>query len=81
MSTVAVIGAGITGLGAAWRLNAAGHSVTVFEGSTGVGGSIRSYHEAGYLVEEGPNTIQLTSRENEKWLEDVGLGPILQDAD
>jgi oxygen-dependent protoporphyrinogen oxidase len=81
MSTVAVIGAGITGLGAAWRLNAAGHSVTVFEGSTGVGGSIRSYHEAGFLVEEGPNTIQLTSRENEKWLEDVGLGPILQDAD
>ncbi len=81
MGRIAVIGAGISGLSAAWRLNTAGHSVTVFESSTRVGGSIRSCREAGFLVEEGPNTIQLTSRENEKWLEDVGLGPILMDAD
>lgn len=81
MGKVAIIGAGITGLGAAWRLKQAGHAVTVFEGSSRVGGSISTHRESGYLVEEGPNTIQLTSRENEKWLEDIGLGSAMQDAD
>jgi oxygen-dependent protoporphyrinogen oxidase len=81
MGTVAVVGAGLTGLGAAWRLKSNGHSVTVFEGSSCVGGSISTHRESGYLVEEGPNTIQLTSQENENWLEEIGLGPAAQDAD
>jgi len=81
MKTVAVIGAGITGLGAAWALKEDGHAVTVFEGASRVGGSISTHRESGYLVEEGPNTIQLASRENERWLEEVGLGSSMHDAD
>ncbi|MDF0531316.1 protoporphyrinogen oxidase [Tsukamurella sp. 8F] len=42
MTTVAVIGGGISGLVAAYRLSRAGCRVTVFEGSDRVGGKLRS---------------------------------------
>lgn len=80
MADVAVIGAGLTGLGAAWQIQEAGHKVTVFEQSTRVGGNIRSVRSGGYLVEEGPNTIQLANAENEAWLKAVGMGPAMLDA-
>jgi phytoene desaturase len=40
MARVAVVGAGVGGLAAAARLAAAGHSVSVFEASTAVGGKL-----------------------------------------
>jgi oxygen-dependent protoporphyrinogen oxidase len=55
---VAIIGAGITGLTAAWRLHREGCNVTVFEKSPRPGGSIRSISEAGWLLECGPNSLQ-----------------------
>jgi len=79
--SIAVIGAGITGLGTAWRLMRAGHAITVFEASGRVGGAIRTHREGDYLVEEGPNTIQLSTRENEQWLREVGLAREIVDAD
>jgi len=38
MKTVAIIGAGVGGMAAAWDLRRAGHQVTIFEGSDSVGG-------------------------------------------
>jgi oxygen-dependent protoporphyrinogen oxidase len=54
---VAIIGAGITGLTAAFSLARRGVPVSVYEASGRVGGVIRSSRERGYLVEWGPNTL------------------------
>lgn len=56
--SIAVLGAGATGLAAAHRLARLGHRVRVFEKSGRVGGSIRTeLAEGGWLVEAGPNSL------------------------
>jgi oxygen-dependent protoporphyrinogen oxidase len=59
-SSVAVIGGGLTGLSAAWRLHRAGCRVTVFEKAPQVGGAIVTTEQDGWLVEGGPNSLQQT---------------------
>ena len=61
MTSVAIIGAGITGLTAGFYLQRKGVPVTVYEASDRVGGAIRTVREQGYLAEFGPNTILETS--------------------
>jgi oxygen-dependent protoporphyrinogen oxidase len=58
---IAIIGGGITGLTAAWRLQQRGFSVTVFEAGDRCGGVIGTVKQDGYLVERGPNTILETN--------------------
>lgn len=54
MATVAVVGAGLAGLACGRRLQAAGHRVTWFEKSRGVGGRIATRRlEAGSRVDHG----------------------------
>ena len=67
MTTVAIIGAGVAGLMAAYRLHAAGAAVTVFEAGSHPGGVMRSERLGAYLVEHGPNSIQART----KLLEDL----------
>ncbi|MFL5401446.1 MAG: protoporphyrinogen oxidase [Gemmatimonadales bacterium] len=57
MASVAIIGAGITGLTAAYRLKQRGSRVVVYEASDRIGGVIKSERRGGYLVELGPNTM------------------------
>lgn len=52
---VVVVGGGISGLSAAYRLKQAGAEVTLVEGDTRAGGKVRSERVDGYLVEHGPN--------------------------
>ncbi len=73
MKTVAVIGAGITGLTAAFYLKRAGVPVTVYEASGRVGGVIQSLRKDGYLVEFGPNTLLETSPKVGQLVRDAGL--------
>ena len=61
MKSVAIIGAGITGLTAAFYLKRQGVPVTVYEGSGRVGGVIQSIRKDGFLAEFRPNTILETS--------------------
>ena len=73
MKSVAIIGAGITGLTAGFRLHQKQIPVTVYEASSRVGGVIQSLSEEGYLAEFGPNTILETSPKINKIIDDAGL--------
>src|SRR5208283_4158236 len=54
---IAVVGGGVTGLTAAWKLHARGHRVTVFEQSDRLGGAVSTMARDGWLVEHGPNSL------------------------
>ncbi len=56
--SIAVLGAGVTGLAAAYRLAAKGHRVRVFERNARVGGSVGTEIADEWLVETGPNSLQ-----------------------
>ncbi|MGM0506042.1 MAG: protoporphyrinogen oxidase [Bacteroidota bacterium] len=70
---VGVVGAGITGLVAAWTLQREGHSVVLYERHQRPGGSIRTEQEGGWLKEFGPNTLQVRSRSVLELLEKLEL--------
>lgn len=73
MKSVAIIGAGITGLTAAFYLKRNGIPLTVYETSDHTGGVIQSLRRDGYLAEFGPNTILETSPKISQLVRDAGL--------
>ncbi len=73
MKSVAIIGAGITGLTAAFYLKRHGVPVTVYEAGGRAGGVIQSLRKDGFLAEFGPNTILETSPKIAQLIRDVGL--------
>lgn len=81
MNPVAVIGAGITGLTAAFCLQKKGVPVTVYEAGNRVGGAIQSLRAEGYLAEFGPNTILETSPRIGELIRDAGLASKRVDPD
>ncbi len=68
---IAVIGAGLTGLTAAYYLKKQGHSVTIFEKGTKPGGVIQTHNENGFIYESGPNTGVLGNPEAVELLEEL----------
>jgi oxygen-dependent protoporphyrinogen oxidase len=73
MKSVAIIGAGITGLTAAFYLKRKGVQVTVYEAGTRTGGVIQSSRQNGFLAEAGPNTILETSPKISELIRDLNL--------
>ena len=73
MKSVAIIGGGITGLTAAFRLRRRSIPVMLYEAGHRVGGVIQSVRHDGYLAEFGPNTILETSPRVAALVEDLGL--------
>lgn len=73
MKSVAIIGAGITGLTAAFRLQQKRIQVAVYEAGTRVGGVIQSLRQDGYLAEFGPNTLLETSPKIGELIRAAGL--------
>lgn len=74
MKPVAVVGGGISGLTAAFRLQQFGFPVTLYEKQDRAGGVIRSGREQGFLTESGPTSIRCTALVNQL-ISDLGLGP------
>ena len=81
MNSIAVIGAGITGLTAAFYLKRKGFPVTLYESGSRVGGVIESIRQDGYLAEFGPNTILETSPKISQLVRDAGLAARRLDPD
>ena len=81
MTSVGIIGGGITGLAAAFYLKRQGVPVTLYESSGRVGGVIQSLRQSGYLAEFGPNTILETSPKIAQLVRDAGLQSRRRDPD
>jgi protoporphyrinogen/coproporphyrinogen III oxidase len=73
MKSIAIIGAGITGLTAAFYLKRKGVPVTVYEAGARAGGVIQSSRQNGFLAESGPNTILETSPKISELIRDLNL--------
>jgi oxygen-dependent protoporphyrinogen oxidase len=73
MKPVAIIGAGITGLTAAFCLKRQSIAVTVYEAGARPGGVIQSVRREGFLAESGPNTILETAPEIGQLIRDLKL--------
>ena len=73
MKPVAIIGGGITGLCAAFRLREQNIPFSLYEAGARVGGPIQTLCEKGYMAEYGPNTILETSPKIAALITDLGL--------
>ena len=73
MASVAVIGAGITGLTAAYCLKQRGCRVVVYEASDRAGGVVKSERRDGYLAELGPGSMTAPGPAVDRILSDLGL--------
>ena len=71
--SIAVLGGGITGLAAAHRLAALGHTVRLFEQGSRIGGVVQTEVKDGWLSESGPNSFQESPPEIGPLLEELGL--------
>lgn len=77
---VVVIGAGVTGLTAAYMLQQRGHHVTILEKNITPGGAIQSIRRDGFLVEAGPNTMLLNDAAVLEFFRRLGIHEDMVDA-
>lgn len=71
--SIAVIGAGISGLTTAYLLKKNGYDVTVYEKSSHVGGTMITEKTDGFLVDLGPNSALETSESLKTLIRDLGI--------
>ena len=79
MKRVIVVGSGLAGLSAGYRLREQGWQVTVLESLDRVGGRVLTESEDGYLFDAGPTIITDKYTEYMKLVRDVGLSDQLVD--
>jgi oxygen-dependent protoporphyrinogen oxidase len=73
MSRVLVVGAGIAGLTAAFRLTRRGHDVTVLEADTCVGGRMSGTEREGYRFDRGAVSLSTKYEHMHRLIASVGL--------
>jgi oxygen-dependent protoporphyrinogen oxidase len=73
MPTIALVGAGIAGLTAAYQLHQRGLDVTVFDAHEEAGGVIRSEQAGHFLVEYGPNSLRASTPLLEELIDTLDL--------
>jgi len=69
---VLIIGAGITGLSAAWELRKRGVDFLVIDKLAKAGGVISTHEEEGFIYETGPNTGVLSQPETIELINEMG---------
>lgn len=78
MIDVVVIGAGLTGLTAAFYLRRGGAQVMLLEEKDRVGGQIQSAEKGGFIYEKGPNTGVVSYPEVAELFTDLGAEELLE---
>jgi len=77
--TVAVVGAGLAGLSAAWELTQAGADVVVLDAGRQAGGMIVTERRDGFIVEGGPDGFLAAEPDIQELARAVGIGDRLVD--
>ena len=75
---IGVVGGGIAGLAAAYRLQGHGHEVQVFEASDRIGGLAATYETAGDPIERFYHHLSKSERTIVDLADDLGLGDALE---
>ncbi len=78
--TIAIVGAGISGLALAVELSRRGRPVQLFEAQPRAGGTIRSTLQSGFLTEAGPNGFLDREPATAALVEELGLQGALKKA-
>ena len=73
-SSAVIVGAGLSGLAAAYRLQQAGLEVTVVERADRAGGLAQTEYRDGYLIDTGPDLINASFVRYLALAREVGLG-------
>ena len=71
--SIAILGAGVTGLTTAFRLVQRGHRVRLFEATGRVGGAVRTERTDGWLIEGGPNSVLTGEPALDQLITELGL--------
>jgi len=77
--TVAVVGAGLAGLSAAWALDGAGADVVVLDAGRRPGGMIVTERREGFIVEGGPDGFLAAEPDIQELAREVGIEDRLVD--
>jgi protoporphyrinogen oxidase len=72
-ASIGIIGGGLTGLVAAYRLSSAGHRVTILEAGPQVGGLAAGFELAGYPVEQAYHFLYKTDEYILSLVDELGL--------
>ena len=78
---VVVVGGGMAGLAAAWRLHRAGVPVTLLEKCERVGGVVGTVEVGGHRFERGPTTVLASSEHITTLVDELGLGDAVVTSD
>ncbi len=72
--TVAVVGAGLAGLSAAWELTRAGADAVVLEAERRAGGVVLTEQRDGFIVEGGPDGFLTAEPDIQELAREIGIG-------
>lgn len=76
--TVGIVGGGIAGLAAAYRLQRAGHAVQIFEASDSIGGLAATYETAGDPIEKFYHHLSKSEHTIVELASELGLGTAIE---